>query len=439
MVERLQWWAHQQAWLADPARLRICLKARQCGMSTVVAAEAIRDAVAGKTTILASASERQSRELMRRCLKLLPLVSAASAGQITIVKESSELVELSTGGRILSVPASAATVQGYSASVVLDEAAWMPNDEELWQALVPSITTSNDLRLSVLSTPRGKGGLFHRLWAQAGTGWSRHKVSVDDAIAGGCVLDREALRAAVADEATFRACYLCEFIDEQYSLLSFDLLEACSDPELPYALALPRLAECGDLYAGFDVGRKHDLSVLSVVEQTPSGLVCRGFVELAQTPFDQQEQLLEALLAYPNVNRLCIDASGIGLQLAERLHRKHGSQVEPVTLSAPVKEDLAARMLRVFQRGEIAIPDEPKLRSDLHSIEKQITSAGNVRFVAPRSDGSHADRFVALALALHALDKRPAEVTLRIVGADDRRMSVFDDERLWTRIGGAGR
>jgi hypothetical protein len=55
-------------------------------MSTAVAAEAVRDAVEGKTTVLASASERQSRELMRRCLKLLPVVVAASEGVIRVVK-----------------------------------------------------------------------------------------------------------------------------------------------------------------------------------------------------------------------------------------------------------------------------------------------------------------------------------------------------------------
>ncbi len=70
MTNSLKWWKHQNDWLEDGSRFRLCLKARQCGMSTVVAAEAVRDAVEGKTTVLASASERQSRELMRRCLPL---------------------------------------------------------------------------------------------------------------------------------------------------------------------------------------------------------------------------------------------------------------------------------------------------------------------------------------------------------------------------------
>ena len=42
------------------------------------------------------------------------------------------------------------------------------------------------------------------------------------------------------------------------------------------------------------------------------------------------------------------------------------------------------------------------LRDDLHSLKRTTTSAGNVRFVADRSENGHADRAWALALALHA-------------------------------------
>src|SRR5262249_38221749 len=147
----------------------------------------------------------------------------------------------------------------------------------------PSVTASTELRISVLSTPRGKGGLFHRLWTQADPArWSRHRITIDDAIEGGCPIDRESLRTAAVDETVWQACYLCEFIDEMYSLLSYDLIQARVDQQLPYFANLSKLGACGDLYAGFDVGRKHDLSVLALLEPTQPAYVCRGFVELSQ-------------------------------------------------------------------------------------------------------------------------------------------------------------
>jgi len=37
-----------------------------------------------------------------------------------------------------------------------------------------------------------------------------------------------------------------------------------------------------------------------------------------------------------------------------------------------------------------------------------VTQAGNVRYAAPRDEGSHADRWTAMALALHAAGNAPS-------------------------------
>jgi hypothetical protein len=42
------------------------------------------------------------------------------------------------------------------------------------------------------------------------------------------------------------------------------------------------------------------------------------------------------------------------------------------------------------------------IRADLRSVTKQTTEAGNIRFTAERTPDGHADRFWALALAVHA-------------------------------------
>lgn len=178
----------------------------------------------------------------------------------------------------------------------------------------------------------------------------------------------------------------------------------------------------------------------SVVERTATGIICSGFVELKRAPFEMQEQAIESILEHQNLRRMCLDASGIGLQLSELTRNRFGSRVEPVTFSLPVREGLAALMLRVFQNGEIAIPDEPALLADLHSVERQITPAGNIRYAAPREEGSHADRFMALALALHACETRRAvgvyglDVPALHVGSDSSDWVSWFNEALWTPV-----
>jgi len=48
------------------------------------------------------------------------------------------------------------------------------------------------------------------------------------------------------------------------------------------------------------------------------------------------------------------------------------------------------------------IPCKPEIRSDLRSVTKVVTGAGNIRFTAERSSNGHADRFWAMALGKHA-------------------------------------
>ncbi len=398
----LRWWDHQRRWLEDPSRLRVCCKARQIGMSTALATEALHAAVYGETTVIVSASQRQASELLRKAVQLLPLVTVAAEGAVQVDKQSAEAIELSTGGRVISLPASAATVQGFTGHVVIDEAAWIPDVESLWLAIVPTISTSSAYRLSVVSTPGPRAGMFHRLWHNADQAWSRHCVSIYDAQAGGAPHDIEALRAAVADEATWRAAYECQFVDEAHALLPYDLLLARVEEGLAYHLSAKTLFAPGDFYAGYDVGRKHDLSVLIVVQRVGQQFRWCGAVELRQAPFAEQFELLASVLKLRALRRLAIDQSGLGMQLAEELTRKYGRRVEPITMTAPVKEALASRILAAFQSGDVTIPDHRPLIDDLHSMQRTITLSGNVRYAAPRDAGSHADRWTALALALQA-------------------------------------
>ena len=232
----------------------------------------------------------------------------------------------------------------------------------------------------------------------------------------------------MADEATWRAAYECQFVDEAHALLPYDLLLARVDDGLEYPLKTQTLWDAQNLYAGYDVGRKHDMSVLIIVERLKDNYRWRGAVELREAPFDDQFRLLSDILRTRGLRRLAIDQSGLGMQLAEQLSRAFGSRVEPITMTAPVKESLASRIQAVFQKGEITIPDHRPLIDDLHSMARSITLSGNVRYAAPREAGSHADRWTALALALQAGSKPSTDWSL--IKLLPRRMSTKEALRM---------
>ena len=104
------------------------------------------------------------------------------------------------------------------------------------------------------------------------------------------------------------------------------------------------------------------------------------------------------------VRRLCIDSSGLGMNLAEDTQAYFGAyKVEPINFSNPIKEELATNLRIAFEDHSLFIPNDSDLVDDLHSVKRVTTTAGNVRFDVQRNEtDGHADRFWALALAVHA-------------------------------------
>jgi phage FluMu gp28-like protein len=158
-------------------------------------------------------------------------------------------------------------------------------------------------------------------------------------------------------------------------------------------------------YVGVDVARKHDLTVIDVGEKVGDILWDRMRIELQNKKFSEMEEELFAILRLPCVIRCCIDATGIGMQLAERAKDRFGWKVEPVHFTAAIKEELAFELRMAFEDRRLRIDPSPKLREDLRGVQKFVTSAGNIRFLA-ENDDSHCDRFWAKALRQHAAQSK---------------------------------
>jgi phage FluMu gp28-like protein len=152
-----------------------------------------------------------------------------------------------------------------------------------------------------------------------------------------------------------------------------------------------------------DIGRKHDLSVLWLVERVGDVFWTRWVLELSKVIFREQLAALKTALRHPALVRCCIDSTGIGAMLAEEAQLEFGQyKVEQVTFTNAVKIELGMPLLAAVQDRAVRIPALPAIREDLHKIRKTTTAANNVRLEAESDDAGHADRFWALALALHA-------------------------------------
>jgi len=381
----------------------VLLWSRQTGKSFLLAYFAIKRCVSGKNhnVIVISPSERQSKEFMIKVNTHLSALKMAGIEEFEDVSPQVLETRFPNGSRIIAVPSKPETVRGFTGDVIMDEAAFFDRGFEVYQAVFPTITRRPDYKLVAISTPRSKRDLFYFLWETARDDplWFRMKLTIYDAVRKGLPLDPEELRRGLRDEDAWRTEYLCEFMEEDEVLLPYELIQSCESEGIERNLSELE----GDVYIGVDVGRRKDLTVISVLEELGDVLYLRRIEVLKNKPFNEQLSVLDHYTSY--ARRVAIDETGIGMQMAEELKRKHGSKVIPVYFTARTKEELAERLKAKFQDRLIRIPPDRDLREDLHSVRRSVTALGNVRYEGSSKD-SHADRFWSLALAVHAAQKR---------------------------------
>lgn len=453
---------YQKRWIEDRSRFKIGMMSRQGGKSFGTSLEAVIDCYEHKTKwVFLSAGERQSRELMATAAMHARAIGLAVIELEGTFKEGdSEYKQLEivfpNGSRIIGLPANPATARGHSAHILLDEFAFHKDSRAIWKALFPTVTRGYKIR--IISTPMGKKNKFYELWTAKTLqtflgvehefkgergGWSKHKVDIHDAVAMGLVLcdedggeiEPEDLRLALADDEAWHQEYLCEFLDEATAWLPYDLIESVEDIQLdPMPLWAEELINAaidfhaehkseenppqfgagreiladvlfpGELFLGFDVARRRDLSIIWLDELAGEVARSRAVIDLKKQPFGVQRLVLFSLLRLPQMRRGCIDETGIGMQLAEEALEVFGPHlVEPVTFTPKNKEALATGIKKSFEDRKDRIPADTQIRNSLHTIKKVSTSTGNFRFDADREESTgHADHFWAKALAVQA-------------------------------------
>lgn len=393
----------QRDWVEDDSRFKVWNASRQIGKSFTSACEAVRDCQLNPGTlwVVLSAGERQSLEWMEKAkqwVKAFALVMDffEERDHPEALMKSAE-IRFANGSRIIALPANPDTARGYSANLILDEFAIHRDGAAIWRAMYPSITNplKRQLKVRVMSTPKGEGNMFHQIWNKEG--WSRHKTTIYDAIEGGLNLNAEELREQAGDEDTWRQEFLCEFIDSSRTAFTYEMLAGCESDEA--SLEWPEGYEAtGPIYCGIDVGSIHDPTVCVSFEKLGARMHLRERLVIKGVELSLQDNMLDQ--AIRRSARTGVDASGIGLDLAQRLARKHGGKVVKQVTTAPWKRQAFARLQHRFNDKAIAIPRSRDIREDFHSYE--VTGAAEqARYRAPRTEDGHSDTASATA---HAFD-----------------------------------
>jgi phage FluMu gp28-like protein len=401
-------YSYQRRWLADQSRFKIGMFSRQTGKTFTACLEIVNDCLDAEAAggrrrwVILSRGERQAKEAIDANVKphLRAYQAAFNALEYPFEGGYKALeVELPGGSRITALPANPDTARGFSASVLLDEFAFHADSRAIWRALFPVISAGHKLR--IVSTPNGKGNVFHDLMTGHGGEWSQHQVDIYQAVAAGLPRNIEELRRALNDEDAWAQEFELQWVEAASAWLSYELISSC---EAASASINGAGYTGGEVYLGNDVGLRGDLWCVWVLEKIGNTLWTREIRTLRRSTFAEHDAVLAELFDRYRVVRLCIDQTGMGERSTEEYQARWGrSRVEGVIFSAAAKQALAMLGKGCFEDRRVRIPEgDSEIRNDLHKLRKVVSAAGGVRFQAERDSAGHADRAWALFLALNA-------------------------------------
>lgn len=147
-------------------RFNIVLKSRQLGLSTITAAYSLWLALFHKAKEILVIATKLSTAVnfikkVRVMLKSLPTWLCISQFEAT-----RQEVRFKNGSRVQAIPTSEDAGRSEALSLlIVDEAAWIRNFEDIWTGLYPTLSTGGSA--IILSTPNGVGGQYYQLYSGA--------------------------------------------------------------------------------------------------------------------------------------------------------------------------------------------------------------------------------------------------------------------------------
>ena len=253
---------HQLTWIADDSDLRLAEKSVRIGWTYADAFKNVRKRLrhARRDYLFATRDQPSAFEYIETCKRFLEVFNLTKTIlahgiddlRVPIYREGKDTgfteevrvgyIKFDNGSRILAFSSNPNAMRVYGGDVGLDEFAFHPAPDELWETAQGRVTWGFDL--GVWSAHNGTDTLFYQFAqeAQAGKGgWSYYRVTIEDAIELGLVekinetsgkkQTREefleaAKRRARLDEI-FQQAYMCNPRGSTSAIVSWSTIELC--------------------------------------------------------------------------------------------------------------------------------------------------------------------------------------------------------------------
>jgi hypothetical protein len=278
------------------------------------------------------------------------------------------------------------TMRGLTADfAVLDEAAYM--NESAWNAVIKPILLVKGRQVLFISTPKGKN-YFYDLYQLGQSDDHKDWISTTMTYDENPFVDQQEIESARATLPThiFNAEYLAQFEDSGDTV--FQNLDAASFSVWP--------KPSGKIFAGLDLGKQNDFTVLTIMDET--GQVLDIYRDNQKDWSFMVNEIMARLKRWSP--ELLIEVNSIGDVVFE-LIKKQWPRTKPFTTTSNSKQNIIENLIMDFNKSVVKIPSQDlfkPLRFELDIFSYHYSpKSRSIQYSAPQ--GHHDDCVMSLAIA----------------------------------------
>jgi hypothetical protein len=324
------------------------------------------------------------------------------------------------GGRLVALPCSKDKLRGYHPDFVfVDEASIVPS--EMVTSEIMMMLTKPNACLVMSGTPMGSDHVFRKAFLDTRRYSVHHYPSYSSPLVSQKQLDE--WKEVMTREEWEREVEAI-WTESTHTFFPMDLIVASVDPSLgdpdsPGAYiediekARPKQLR-GPYYAGLDLGKQVDYSVLTVVQKTENNEV--RLIHKRQFPLGTNYPDVIGYVARAeqvfNFENLSVDKGGIGDAVVDELQRIQIRSVEGVFFTDAEKENILNNLKLLMEKKLLKIlGDDKQLIAQMNEQQyeylqpKTAQERIHMKFWHPK--GRHDDQLMSLALACRAAMMAP--------------------------------
>ncbi len=394
---------YQRRLLSDKSRF-LCLQwSRQSGKTTTVSAILLWTALTrpGSSIAVVSPSYRQSKAVLRR---IALLAHGLPRGRVSQIQKTR--IDFGNGSMVEAFPNNPSTIRGPTLHLVYcDEMNFIRDDEELYDAVLFTISTTNG-RFIASSTPGSKENLFYKICSDPA--FSRHHVTWKDALEPKGPLKENVLTAIrkqlEGNPWRWRREMEAEFAEDEESFFPLKLITGAIGEGLSYK-SLAERVQGRSLYVGLDFGKHHDHSVVAVVDydlQTKIASLIHVNQFKLETDYEAVIGYVKGLAErWGKVMKITTDTTGVGDVITSDMRKAGLEKIWGVNLNVQSKTDILENLHRMLGKKQLKLAYDSELIGEMNCEKFEMSKTGQLLFSHP--PGTHDDRLWALALACHGL------------------------------------